>query len=131
MATTTSVPKYAARVLDADGYTVLKNSYIPMRDGVELCADVFLPTAAFNHGRKVPVICSLGPYGKDVPVMEFGLPKTTIYVDMYKNIKPLGPHASFELLDPLIWVSSGTVSIDSNIFVYLLNTRRKSTGMPC
>jgi len=104
MAAKANLPKYTSEVVDADGYTVVKHTYIPMRDGIELCADVFLPPSASKQGQKVPVICSLGPYGKDIPVLEFGLPQTTMYADMYRQIKPLGPHACFELLDPLIWV---------------------------
>jgi hypothetical protein len=102
---TQSSPKYVGETYDDEGYTVVKNNYIPMRDGTELCADIFLPTAAIRQDRQIPVICSLAPYGKDVPVFKFGLPRTPIYVDMYSKIKPLGPHACFELLDPLIWVS--------------------------
>lgn len=97
--------KYQNINSDREGYTRIKNVYLPMRDGVELCADVFLPFSASKHGSKVPVICSLGPYGKDVPVLEFGLPATSIYVDMCDRIKPLGPDACFELADPILWVS--------------------------
>lgn len=76
-----------------------------MRDDIELCADIFLPFDASTNGEKVPVICSYGPYGKDIHVSEFGLPKTDIYANMYKSIKPLGPDACFELMEPLLWVS--------------------------
>ncbi|GKZ37454.1 hypothetical protein AbraIFM66950_009004 [Aspergillus brasiliensis] len=98
-----SRPKYETTETDSDGYTRVKNIYIPMRDGIELCADVFLPLSASKHGEKVPVICSMGPYGKDNHASTFGLPQSPIYAEMYKHIKPLGPDACFELCDPSIW----------------------------
>ncbi|KAG9500600.1 hypothetical protein J7337_009082 [Fusarium musae] len=88
---------------DIGDYTRIKHELIPMRDGVKLCADVFLPFSASKDGQKVPVICSLGPYGKEVHASSFGLPQTPIYAEMYKHIKPLGPDACFELCEPLLW----------------------------
>jgi predicted acyl esterase len=98
-------PEYQTSTADAEGYTRTKHLYIPMRDGIELCANLFLPFSASKEGKKVPVICSLGPYGKDIHAATFGLPRTPIYAEMYKSIKPLGPDAAFELCDPAIWVS--------------------------
>lgn len=98
----TTRPKYKTAQTDIEGYTRIKHTYIPMRDGLELCADVFLPFSASQDSKKVPVICSMGPYGKDAS--GFGLPKTPIYAEMYKHIKPLGPDACFELCEPSIWV---------------------------
>lgn len=95
---------YTRSETDVEGYTRIKNLFIPMRDGVELCADLFLPFSTSKYGQKTPVLCSLGPYGKDTHASVFGLPQTPIYAEMYKHIKPLGPDACFELCDPLIWV---------------------------
>ena len=97
-------PKYQTSTSDVEGYTRIKHVYVPMRDGIELCADLFIPFAASKEARKVPVICSLGPYGKDIHASRFGLPKTPIYAEMYKHITPLGPDAAFELCEPTIWV---------------------------
>ncbi|KAE8310428.1 alpha/beta-hydrolase [Aspergillus transmontanensis] len=96
-------PKYQTTTSDVEGYTRTKHAYIPMRDGVELCADLFLPFSASKEGKQVPVICSMGPYGKDNHASTFGLPKTPLYAEMYKHIKPLGPDAAFELCEPTIW----------------------------
>ncbi|KAH7412896.1 Alpha/Beta hydrolase protein [Cadophora sp. MPI-SDFR-AT-0126] len=85
-----------------DLYTRIKDVYITMRDGVELCVNVFLPLATSRLGAKVPVLCSLGPYGKDVPVSLLGLPKTDIYMKMMSKIEQ-GPDACFELVDPAVW----------------------------
>lgn len=87
-----------------DGYTIHKDVHVPMRDGVELCVDIFLPLPASQSATRVPAICSMGPHGKDIHPLQFGQPNTSIYTDMFQKIKPLGPHACFELMDPLIWV---------------------------
>ncbi|KAL1960624.1 hypothetical protein VTO42DRAFT_7203 [Malbranchea cinnamomea] len=96
--------KYQTIQSDVEGYTRIKHVYIPMRDGVELCANIFLPFSASKHGEKVPVICTLGAYGKDVHATKFGLPNTPMYSQMFKHIRPLGPDACFELCEPMIWV---------------------------
>lgn len=101
---TSSHTEYSRSETELEGYTRIKNLFIPMRDGIELCADLFLPLSVGKHGKKAPVLCSLGPYGKDTHASGFGLPQTPIYAEMYKHIKPLGPDACFELCDPLIWV---------------------------
>ncbi|KAL3483127.1 alpha/beta-hydrolase [Aspergillus germanicus] len=88
--------------VDIEGYTRTKHISIPLRDGTNLCANLFLPFSASKDGQKVPVICSLGPYGKDEHAATFGLPQTPIYAEMYKQISPLGPDAVFELCEPLI-----------------------------
>ncbi|CAI7595501.1 unnamed protein product [Penicillium viridicatum] len=96
-------PKYLTTQSEVEGYTRIKHAYIPMRDGIELCADLFLPFSASQDSTKVPVICSMGPYGKDNHAATFGLPQTPIYAELYKHIKPLGPDACFELCEPTIW----------------------------
>ncbi|CAI7587939.1 unnamed protein product [Penicillium manginii] len=74
-----------------------------MRDGVELCVDLFLPFSAAKEGKRAPVICSMEPYGKDIHASTFGLPNTPIYAEMYKHIKSLGSDSVFELCEPTIW----------------------------
>jgi len=84
-------------------YIRLKDVYIPTRDGSELCADVFLPLST-EQGVTVPVLLSMCPYGKDVHALEWGLPQTDMYAKMNSKIKPLGPDAALEALDPFVWV---------------------------
>ncbi|KAJ6020293.1 alpha/beta-hydrolase [Penicillium canescens] len=95
--------RFQTSTVDVAGYTRIKHIYIPMRDGIKLCADLILPFSASKDGQKVPVICSMGPYGKDIHASTFGLPKTPIYAEIYKHISPLGPDAVFELCEPTIW----------------------------
>ena len=87
-----------------DLYIRHKDVYIPTRDGSELCADLFLPILAEDSITKVPALLSMCPYGKDIHVLQWGLPQTDIYAKMNSKIKPLGPDAALEALDPLIWV---------------------------
>lgn len=109
MSPTLPLPKReTARIVRDEGYTKIKDIYIPMRDGAQLCADVFLPiTAEGGDAPRVPCLLSIGPYGKDVHALEWGLPRTDIYSKMNAKIKPLGPDACMEYADPLLWVSHG------------------------
>jgi len=100
------LPQNTSGSTDVDGYTRFKDVFIPLRDGTKLCADVFLPFATMRDGVKAPVLASFGPYGKDIHSSKFGLPKTDIYSNMYKEVQPQGPDSVFELVDPIIWVSS-------------------------
>lgn len=118
--TLASLPRRQTVSEDVDGlYTKIKDVYVTMRDGVELCLNIYLPFAASKDGEKVPVIASMGPYGKDIPVLEFGAPKTDIYIRMLRNVSPIGPDACFELADPMIWVwrrpSTGCSSFECSL----------------
>lgn len=98
------IPQYETRTEDIEGYTSIKHANIPMLDGVQLCQDVFLPFSVSKSGAMAPVPLRLGPYNKDVHASVFGLPHTHIYADVYKDIKPLGPDAAFELMESMLWV---------------------------
>lgn len=102
--TLADLPRRQTMTKDVKGkYTKIENAFVKMRDGVELSVNIFLPNAV-SKGERVPVIASLGPYSKDIHALEFGLPKTEIYANMLRNVKPIGPDSCFELADPLIWV---------------------------
>ncbi len=47
-----------------DTYSVRKNVMVPMRDGVRLATDVYLP-ALYKEGNKLPAILERTPYNKD------------------------------------------------------------------
>jgi len=99
-----TLPLAASGVADCDGYTRFKDVFIPLRDGVKICANVFLPSSSLKNGVKAPVLATVGPYGKDVPSTVFGLPKTPIYANMYKAIEPKSEDSVFEVVDPIVWV---------------------------
>jgi predicted acyl esterase len=83
---------------------------VPMRDGLELRANVFRPAKTGLH----PVILSVGPYGKDVPFSDG-------YAQAWKKLKKLYPEVDsegtsgkylvWELPDPERWVPHGYVVI--------------------
>ncbi|KAI8932079.1 hypothetical protein NX059_010966 [Plenodomus lindquistii] len=96
-----TVPRRKTEETTRDGYKRIHDVYIPMRDGGEICCNVYLPLR--DGQRRFPVILSMGPYGKDIHFSEFGMPKTDMYANMSKAIKPLGPDACFEMPDPIVW----------------------------
>lgn len=49
---------------------VMKNVRIPMRDGVHICADIYLP----EGGGKLPALLALSPYGKELQAQALTLP---------------------------------------------------------
>lgn len=74
---------------------------IPMRDGVELSANVFRPQA---EGR-FPVIITLGPYPKDIHFKDWDR------LGFYANLEEHGPHMHWETVNPDWWVPQGYVVI--------------------
>ncbi|KAK4498770.1 hypothetical protein PRZ48_009280 [Zasmidium cellare] len=97
------LPNASSGAKELNGCTRFKDVFIPLRDGIKICADIFLLTSSIKSGEKVPVLTSLGPYGKDSNSAVFGLPKTDIYANMYKSIKPGGEDSVFEVVHPLTW----------------------------
>lgn len=90
-----------------------KDVAVPMRDGTNLCANVYRPDAPGRY----PVIITLGPYGKDVHLSQF-MPEA------WEALKRRHPeilqassckHLVFETPDPECWVPDGyaVVKVDS------------------
>lgn len=99
-----TVPRRKTEEINRNGYKCIKDIYIPLRDGGEICANAYLPIR--DKPEKFPVLLTLGPYGKDIFFGDFGKPHTDMYSNMAQAIKPLGPDACFECPDPIIWVST-------------------------
>lgn len=85
-------------------YAVFKDVLIPLRDGARLSANIYLPVSVTKQSSPAPAIASLGPYGKDIHIDEFGLPATDMYKKMCQDVTPRGPDYCFEVVDPLVWV---------------------------
>ncbi|MDB5742268.1 MAG: X-Pro dipeptidyl-peptidase [Polaromonas sp.] len=49
---------------------IMKNVRIPMRDGIYICADIYLPETV----EKVPALLGLSPYGKELQAQALTLP---------------------------------------------------------
>jgi X-Pro dipeptidyl-peptidase (S15 family) len=67
---------------------------VPMRDGVELAADVYLPEGA--ETEPVPAIVTLTPYGKDSETL------VSDEARLYQSNGCGGPHADHEHVDTAI-----------------------------
>ena len=81
-----------------DGMRVLRNMPVPLRDGVEILVDLFMP----QTGEDFPVILSWGVYGKeDVPARY--APGADVDPEWYSR------HCVFEAADPVYWTGHGYV----------------------
>lgn len=80
-----------------------RNVVVPLRDGIELRANVYRPVSA----EPVPVLMTFGPYGKDTSLAERNM----------EHFKELGggPFVNWETPDPEHWVPRGfaVVRVDS------------------
>ncbi len=56
-----------------EGIRVLKNVKVPMRDGVHLAVDIYLPDEV-KEGAKLPALLATSPYGKELQVLSLTLP---------------------------------------------------------
>ena len=90
-------PPLDHRVVNADGMVIEYDVAVPMRDGIEIYADLFRPEAR----EPVPVIVAWGPYGKHAPVKYDIFPK--------HGVDPawISSYAGFEAPDPLYWTRHG------------------------
>jgi predicted acyl esterase len=104
-----TVPRRKTEETIRDDYKRIKDVYIPLRDGGEICANVYLPTR--EKPEKFPVLLTLGPYGKDIFFEDFGRQHTDMYSNMAQAITPLGPDACFECPDPIVWVSTFIIAV--------------------
>lgn len=75
---------------------------IPMRDGVEIRANLYRPDAP---GR-FPVLATMSPYGKDLHFTEFAPANPTIKIE-YSHSQDKGPLLSWETPNPGYWVPQG------------------------
>jgi predicted acyl esterase len=81
------------------GVLVAKDVGIPVRDGLELAADVFRP----DDGEAVPAIVTLGPYAKDVHFRDHAGGSEALYAAMPEQ----GPLMHWETVNPEWWVPHG------------------------
>jgi predicted acyl esterase len=82
------------------GIRLDKNTVIPVRDGVELRADVFRGEEA----EPAPVILTLGPYGKDIHFEDFN-------PAAFATVEERGRYMNWETVNPEWWVPRGYVVI--------------------
>jgi predicted acyl esterase len=86
---------------------------IPMADGIALAADVFRPASA----EPIPVIMSMGPYGKSVHFRDSHRAEWDRLVAQHPDVLDgsSGEHMVWELADTERWVPHGyaVVRVDS------------------
>jgi predicted acyl esterase len=95
-------PPLEHRTDHADGMLIERDAPVPMRDGVEIYADVFRP----EGDRRVPVIVAWGPYGKHGPV------KYDIFPNHGVDPAWVSKYTGFEAPDPLYWTRHGYAVIN-------------------
>jgi hypothetical protein len=105
-------PPLERRTVRADGMEIDYDVAVPMRDGIEIYVDVFLP-GALGEARpeargKVPVIVAWGPYGKHAPV------KYEIFPNHGVDPAWVSKYAGFEAPDPLYWTHHGYAVINAD-----------------
>jgi predicted acyl esterase len=83
---------------------------IPMRDGVQLVANVFRP----NVGRRVPVVMSVTPYGKDVTPDRVSMVFMRLAGVRFGRLN-CSSWTGFEAPDPLFWTDAGYAVVQADV----------------
>jgi uncharacterized protein len=92
-----------------DNLIIERDVSIPTDDGTILKADVFRP----RSGQPAPVIMTLGPYGKGVPIGVGYTAQLNWLVKKHPNVLPGSTREflTWETVDPELWVPWGYVCI--------------------
>jgi uncharacterized protein len=83
------------------GMHIEYNHDIPMRDGIKLRADIFLPDQAQGPGT-LPVVLAITPYGKQNPFDVSAIPPSRDFDPGFSGVSQ-SKYAPFEGSDPLYW----------------------------
>ncbi|KAI1337459.1 X-Pro dipeptidyl-peptidase C-terminal non-catalytic domain-containing protein [Xylariaceae sp. FL0016] len=81
----------------------MKNVSIPLKASkLPIRANVYLPLAASQKGAKFPVLCTYGPYGKDIPY-------ATFFAGSFNEVNPehRSKYSAWETPDPVFWTKHG------------------------
>ncbi len=80
------------------GLLIERNCRIPLRDGVEILADIYRPEGAM---RGVPVLLAWGPYGKHALTNKVFWPRSGVDPGWLSDL------TAFEAPDPVFWGAQG------------------------
>lgn len=80
------------------GLIIERNCRIPLRDGVEIFADIYRPDSASHD---VPVLLAWGPYGKHALTNKVFWPRSGVDPEWLSDL------TAFEAPDPVFWGSKG------------------------
>jgi hypothetical protein len=100
----------SARELAEAGIVFERDVFVPMRDGTKLCANLFHPA----DGKRVPVIMSVTPYGKDKLPDRLGNFFMWLAGVRFGNIN-ISRYTGFEAPDPLYWVRNGYAVLQADV----------------
>jgi uncharacterized protein len=98
------------RELAEAGVIFARDVAVPMRDGTRLSANVFHPV----DGKRVPVIMSVTPYGKDKLPDRLGNFFMWLAGVRFGNIN-ISRYTGFEAPDPLYWVRNGYALMQADV----------------
>ena len=98
------------RALRDAGIVFERDVVVPMRDGVRLSANLFRPA----DGKRVPVVMSMTPYGKDKLPDRLGNFFMWLAGVRFGNIK-ISRYTGFEAPDPFFWVNAGYAVMQADV----------------
>jgi uncharacterized protein len=98
------------RALREAGIVFERSVAVPMRDGMKLSANVFRPA----EGKRVPVLMSVTPYGKDKLPDRIGNFFMWLAGVRFGDIR-ISPYTGFEAPDPFFWVSAGYAVLQADV----------------
>ena len=98
------------RALREAGIVFERSVAVPMRDGMKLSANVFRPI----EGKRVPVLMSVTPYGKDKLPDRIGNFFMWLAGVRFGDIR-ISPYTGFEAPDPFFWVSAGYAVLQADV----------------
>jgi predicted acyl esterase len=98
------------RALRDEGIVFERSVAVPMRDGARLSVNIFRPA----EGKRVPVIMSVTPYGKDKLPDRIGNFFMWLAGVRFGDIR-ISRYTGFEAPDPLYWVSAGYAVMQADV----------------
>jgi putative CocE/NonD family hydrolase len=101
------------RSFNDEGMSIQFNQDVPMRDGVRLRADIFLPLDA-QPNKRLPLVLAITPYGKQNPFDVSAFPPSRDFDPGFNGVS-MSKYTVFEGSDPAFWTRKGFayVAIDS------------------
>ena len=96
--------------LRAAGIRFERDVVVPMRDGAKLSANVFRPA----EGKRVPVLMSVTPYGKDKLPDRIGTFFMWLAGVRFGDIN-ISRYTGFEAPDPFYWVRAGYAVVQADV----------------
>jgi hypothetical protein len=98
------------RALRDEGIVFERSVAVPVRDGAKLSANIFRPA----EGKRVPVLLSVTPYGKDKLPDRIGKFFMWFAGIRFGDIR-ISRYTGFEAPDPVYWVNAGYAVMQADV----------------